>query len=182
MEMTESAKPIRSESTWFRVDGNKQGKGVVLLYPDRLVSVRIYAEYACWFLMMAVLDIVAYHIFRDIAGWLASPFGVLLGSLIGRPVDRWLAARRVAAGRGNAASVPLDRIASLRTERARVLAGLSFTETVVVTMADGTEYGFFGRTGSLQADIASALAELGRDVRATPLGLEVTPRAAVAEG
>jgi hypothetical protein len=177
MEMAESASPIRSESAWFRVDGNRKGKGVVLLYPDRLVSVKSYAEYACWFLMIVVMDIVAFHIFRDIVGWLAPFFGVLLGSLIGRPVDRWLAARQVAAGHGNAASVPLDRIASLRTDRSAVLAGLSFTETVVVTTADGTEYGFLGRTGYLQADIASALAELGRDVRATPLGLEVRPQA-----
>jgi voltage-gated potassium channel Kch len=175
--MTGRIKPVRSESTWFRVAGIRTGKGVVLLYPDRLASVRIYAEYVCWFLMIVVLDIVAYHIFRDIAGWLAPFFGVLLGSLIGRPVDRWLAARMVAAGRGNAASLPLDLIASLRTERSAVLFGLSFIETVVVTMADGNEYGFAGRTGSLQADIASALAERGRDVRATPLGLAVTPRA-----
>ena len=95
--MTDRIKPIRSESTWFRVDGSRKGKGVVLLYPDRLVSVRIYAEYACWFVLIVVLDIVAYHIFRDIVGWLAPFFGVLLGSLIGRPVDRWLAARMVAA-------------------------------------------------------------------------------------
>ena len=175
--MTDRIKPIRSESTWFRVGGIRTGKGVVLLYPDRLASVRIYAEYVCWFLMIVVLDIVAYHIFRDIVGWLAPFFGVLLGSLIGRPVDRWLAATSVAAGHENAASVPLDLIASLRTDRSEGLAGLFPTETVVVTMADGTEYGFFGRTGSLQADIASALAELGREVRATPQGLAVTPRA-----
>src|SRR2546429_4274003 len=133
MEMAESASLIRSESTWFRVDGSRKGKGVVLLYPDRLVSVRIYAEYACWLVMMVVLDIVAYHIFRDIVGWLAPFFGVLLGTLIGRPVERWLAARMVAAGRGNAASVPLDLIASLRTDRSEGLAGLFPTETVVVT-------------------------------------------------
>jgi hypothetical protein len=54
---------------------------------------------------------------------------------------------------------------------------LFVTETLVVTTTDGTEYGFAGKTGYLQADIASALAELGRDVRATPLGLEVMPRA-----
>lgn len=149
----------------------------MLLYPDRLVSVRIYAEYACWVLMIAILDVVAYHIFRDITGWLTPTFGILLGILIGRPADRWLAARMVAGGRGKAASVPLDLIASLRTDRTSVLAGLSFTETVVVTMADGTEYGFLSRTGSLQADIASALAGLGREVRATPLGLEVLPQA-----
>jgi hypothetical protein len=54
---------------------------------------------------------------------------------------------------------------------------LSFTETVVVTTTDGTEYSFLGRTAYLQAGIASALAERGREVRATPLGLAVTPRA-----
>jgi hypothetical protein len=177
MEMADSAKPIRSESAWFRVDGDKRGKGVVLLYPDRLVSVRIYAEYACWFLMMVVLEIFAYHIFRDITGWLAPFFGVILGGMIGRPVDRWLAARRVAAGRGNAASVPLDLVASLRTDRSAGLAGWFVTETLVVTTTDGTEYGFLGRTGYLQSYVASALAELGRDVRATPLGLEVMPQA-----
>jgi hypothetical protein len=175
--MTDSVKPIRSASTWFRVDGARKGKGVVLLYPDRLVSVRIYAEYACWFLMMVVLDIVAYHIFRDIVGWLAPFFGVILGGVIGRPADRWLAARMVASGSENAVSVPLDLVSRLRIDRSAGLAGLFATETVVVTTADGTEYGFLGGTGSLQAEIASALAGLGRDVRATPLGLEVLPQA-----
>ncbi len=175
--MTNRIKPVQSESTWFRVDGRKTGKGVVLLYPDRLVTVRSYAEYVCWVLMIAIMDIAGYHIFRDIAGWLAPAFGILLGTLIGRPADRWLAARRVAASRGDAASIPLDQVAGLRTDRSAVLAGLSFTETVVVTTADGTEYAFLGRTAYLQAGIASALAERGRDVRATPLGLAVTPRA-----
>ena len=55
-------------------------------------------------------------------------------------------------------------------------------ETMVVTTADGTEYGFRGRTGSRPAAIAGAIASHGREVRATPLGLAVTPRAAVAEG
>jgi len=175
--MAASGQPVASESTWFRVDGNRKGRGVVLLYPDRLVSVRIYTEYVYWLLMIVVLDIVAYHIFRDIPSWLASPFGVVLGGIIGRPVDRWLAARMVAAGRGNAASVPLDLVASLRTDRSAGLAGWFVTETLVVTTTDGTEYGFVGRTGYLQADVASALAELGRDVRATPLGLAVVPQA-----
>jgi hypothetical protein len=174
--MTNRSKPVQSESTWFRVDGRKTGKGVVLLYPDRLVTVRSYLEYGFWVPMVAIMDIAAYHIFRDIAGWLAPAFGILLGTLIARPVDRWLAARRVAAGRGDAASIPLDQVAGLRTDRSAVLAGLSFTETVVVTTTDGTEYSFLGRTAYLQAGIASALAERGREVRATPLGLAVAPR------
>ena len=175
--MTDRIKPIRSESTFFRVDGSRQGKGVVLLYPDRLVSVKLYTEYVCWFVMVLIMDVVAYHIFHVIASWLAPFFGILLGGVIGRAVDRWLAPGMVAPGAGNTTIIPLDKISSLRTDRAGGLAGLFATETVVVTTADGTEYGFLGRTGYLQADIASALAELGRDVRATPLGLEVRPQA-----
>lgn len=118
--MAESAALIRSESARRAVNGRGGRWGVVLLYPDRLASVGSYTEYAFWFLTILILDIVAYHIFRDITSWLAPAFGVLLG-------------------------------------------------------------GLFGRTGALQASIASALAELGRDVRATPAGLPVLPRA-VANG
>ena len=175
--MTDRIKPIGSESTFFRVDGSRKGKGVVLLYPDRLVSVKIYVEYVCWFVMLLIMDVVAYRVFHVIASWLAPFFGILLGGVIGRAVDRWLAPGMVAPGAGNTTIIPLDKISSLRTDRSGGLAGLFATETVVVTTADGTEYGFLGRTGYLQADIASALAELGRDVRATPLGLEVLPQA-----
>jgi hypothetical protein len=175
--MTDRIKPIQSESTFFRVDGSRKGKGVVLLYPDRLVSVKIYVEYVCWFVMLLIMDVVAYRIFHVIASWLVPFFGILLGGVIGRAVDRWLAPGMVAPGAGNTTIIPLDKISSLRTDRSGGLAGLFATETVVVTTADGTEYGFLGRTGYLQADIASALAELGRDVRATPLGLEVLPQA-----
>jgi len=175
--MTDRIKPIQSESTFFRLDGGRKGKGVVLLYPDRLVSVKIYVEYVCWFVTVLILDVVAYHVFHVIASWLVPFFGILLGGVIGRAVDRWLAPGMVAPGAGNTTIIPLDTISSLRTDRSGGLAGLFTTETVVVTTADGTEYGFFGRTGSLQAGIASALAERGREVRATPLGLAVAPRA-----
>jgi hypothetical protein len=174
--VTSSSKPIRSESAFFRLDGSRKGKGVVLLYPDRLVSVKTYVEYVCWFVTVLILDVVAYRTFHVVASWLVPFFGILLGGVIGRAVDRWLAPGMVAPGAGNTTIIPLDTISSLRTDRSGGLAGLFPTETVVVT-ADGTEYGFLGRTGYLQADIASALAETGRDVRATPLGLAVTPRA-----
>lgn len=177
MEMAESPSPLRSESAWLRVNGVKKGKGVVLLYPDRLVRVRGYAEYACWIAMIVILDVVAYHIFHVITYWLAPFFGIILGGVIGRAVDRWLAARMVAAGSANATVVPLDAIVSLRTTRSAWLGDWLVTETLVVTTADGTEYTFLGRTCYVLADIAGALAGLGREVRATPLGLAVTPRA-----
>jgi hypothetical protein len=175
--MADRERPIRNEPAWFRVDGNRRGRGVVLVYADRLVSVRSYAEYVCWFVMILLLDVVAYHTFHLVASWLAPAFGVILGGIIARPVDRWLAAGLVATGPGGSAVIPLDQVASLRTDRSGGLAGLFVTETLVVTTTDGTEYGFLGRTGYLQADIAGALASQGRDVRATPLGLEVMPQA-----
>jgi hypothetical protein len=42
--MTADIKPIRSESARFLVGGTRKGQGVVLLYPDKLVSVRMQAE------------------------------------------------------------------------------------------------------------------------------------------
>ncbi len=78
--------------------------------------------------------------------------------------------------RGGRGDDPLDTIVSLRTDRSAGLAGWFVTESLVVTTADGTEHEFRGRTGYVQAGLASALAELGREVRATPLGLTVTPR------
>lgn len=72
--------------------------------------------------------------------------------------------------------IPLDTIVSLRTGRSAGLAGWFVTERLIVTTADGTEFEFRGQTGYVQAGVAGALAELGREVRATPLGLTVTPR------
>ena len=78
--------------------------------------------------------------------------------------------------------IPLDMVASLQTFRPTRLGSLFRGETLVVTTADGTEYGFRGRTGNLQNDIASALAGLGREVRATTTGLAVNSRALNGEG
>jgi hypothetical protein len=41
--MEGSVKPIRSESVRFLVGGIRKGQGVVLLYPDKLASVKTYA-------------------------------------------------------------------------------------------------------------------------------------------
>jgi hypothetical protein len=51
---------------------------------------------------------------------------------------------------------------------------------MVVTTADGAEYGFRvrGLSGSMQASLAAALTRLGREVRATTGGLAITPHPA----
>jgi hypothetical protein len=175
MEMAESAALIRSESARRYVDGRMGRWGVVLLYPDRLASVNVRAElWGCFFGPVAMVA-AGWPVTAD-AGAFHAIIGVLLGSTIGRFIDRRRAARKMAAGGAGATIIPLDAIGSLRTDRTTRWSGQFAVETLVVTTADGTEYGFRGRIGSLQTEIAGTLAGLGREVRATPLGLAVTPQ------
>jgi hypothetical protein len=181
--MTDSTKPIRSESARFLVGGTRKGQGVVLLYPDKLASVRVHAELWGYIVGPLALAAAAFPIAHTIGAWpgasgaLHGVIAILLGGMIGRPVDRWLAAKAVADGPERATIIPLDMVTSLRSDRSAGFAGWFITETLVVTTADGTQYGFRGRTGHLQNDIAGALAGLGREVRATTAGLTVTPQA-----
>jgi hypothetical protein len=170
--MAGSIKPIRSESARFLVGGTRKGQGVVLLYPDKLVSVRMQAE--LWGCFVGAIAMAAathpLHITPVLADAITGALGVWLGGATGRAVDRGLAAKAVADGPPHAAVIPLDMVASMATLRSAWFGGRLSSETLVVTTADGTQYGFRGRTGSLQGAIASALAGLGREVRATTAG------------
>ena len=42
--LTESGIPIRSQSARFRVSGTGRGRGIVLLYPDKLAAVNSSAQ------------------------------------------------------------------------------------------------------------------------------------------
>lgn len=186
--MKGTVKPIQSESARFLIGGTRKGQGVVLLYPDKLAKVSVYAEMWGYFVGPLVVAAAAFPIVRtvgslpeDIAA-LQAALGVILGGAIGRAVDRALAAKAVADGPEAATIIPLDMITSLQTFRPTRLGGLFRGETLVVTTADGTQYGFRGRTGHLQNDIAGALAGLGREVRATTTGLAVNSRALNGEG
>jgi hypothetical protein len=177
MEMAEGAAPIRSESARRYVDGRRGGWGVVTLYPDRLASVEVRAELWGCFFGPVVMVFAGWPVTED-AGAFHAIIGVLVGSTIGRFIDRRRAARKIAAGGADVTIIPLDAIGGLRTDRSTRLGGQFAVETLVVTTADGTEHGFCGRIGSLSAEIAGTLTGLGREVRATPLGLAVTPQAA----
>jgi hypothetical protein len=186
--MANNIKPIRSESARFLVGGTRKGQGVVLLYPDKLAKVSVYAEMWGYFVGPLVVAVAAFPIVRTIGSFpetiaaLQGALGVMLGGAAGRAIDRGLAAKAVADGPEAATIIPLDMITSLQTFRPTRLGSLFRGETLVVTTADGTEYGFRGRTGNLQNDIASALAGLGREVRATTTGLAVNSRALNGEG
>jgi hypothetical protein len=174
--MTESVKPVQSESVRLLVDGVGQGKGVVQLYPDKLASTRVMVEYVGIFAGALSVSLL-YRVTDDAVGVLLLMAAIWLGGALGRAVDRCLTARAVAGGPQGATIIPLGTITALRTDRSAGLGGWFVTETLVVTTADGTEYGFRGRTSYLQAAIASEIASQGREVLATPLGLDVTPQA-----
>jgi hypothetical protein len=176
MKKAEGTPPIRSESARRYVNGGSGRWGVVLLYEDQLASVNVRSERWGCFLGPVVFIAAGWPVTVPLGAWHAVA-GVLLGSTIGRYADRRTAARKMADGGAGATIIPLGSIDSLRTDRSTRVGGMYAVETMVVTTADGTEYGFRGRIGSLPAEIAGALADHGREVRATPLGLAVTPQA-----
>ncbi len=134
MEMTESASLIRSESARRYVDGRRGRWGVVMLYPDRLASVKVRAELWGCFFGPAVFVAAGWPATETLGAFHAF-LGVLAGSTVGRFVDRRRAARKMAAGGAGATIIPLDAIASLRIDRSMWQAGLIAVETLVVGLA-----------------------------------------------
>ena len=89
--MTDSTKPIRSESARFLVGGTRKGQGVVLLYPDKLARVSMHAELWGYFVGPLAVAAAAFPIVHtigalpDVIGALPGIIGVVLGGTIGRP-------------------------------------------------------------------------------------------------
>ena len=145
----------------------------MLLYPDKLAGVPVALEY--WGITLGGLIAGLAYPWGNFTWALVLIAGIWLGGVAGRAVDRRQAIKAV--GDPEAATIiPLGLVTSVRIDRSTRLGGMVSIGTLVVTTADGTEYGFRGRIGSLQTEIAGTLAGLGREVRATPLGLAVTPQ------
>ena len=161
--MTAPTRLIRNDSAWLLLKAGTRQKmrGVMLLYPDKLAGVPVALEYLG--IMLGGLIAGLAYPWGSFTWALVLIAGLWLGGAIGRAVDRRQAIKAI--GDPEAATIiPLDTIVSLRTEMSARLGGfVAPTETLVVTTAEGTEYGFRvrGRTGDMQAGIASALARLG---------------------
>lgn len=169
------ASVIQMRSAGFRVAGKGRGQGLVLLYQDKLARVSWRAE-AVGNLLGPVLVGIAYPLLRisDYSGAIGVAIGGVAGRWLGGRVDRRTAARRVAGGGGGVTVIPLDSITGVRARS----DGFLGRRSLVVTTADGTEYRFYGRLDTWQADLAAALTVRGRPVRVTPEGITVTPPAA----
>ena len=173
--LTESGIPIRSQSARFRVNGTGRGRGIVLLYPDKLAAVNSSAQLWGIFFGPIVLISFSHLLFHDIRE-LGSAAGVLAGAWIGQGIGKRLAATRVAANRDGVRLVPLDLITSVQFKSAGIRDWLT-GQVLLVTTADGSEYEFRGIMNGWQAAIAGALTVRGRDVHVTPQGIAVTPQA-----
>jgi len=172
--MPDRQTPIRGQSATFSVNGAKRGDAVLLLYPDELAAVNT-RSIGTWVyvLVPAVYLAVWFSLFHRI-GWALVSVWYVAGWWAWQALARRRAARKVAAGGDGVTAIPLDQVTSVQCRRGRKAASWLGVRTMTVTTADGSQYEFRGKTGSLQTDIGRVLAGLGRDVRATTAGLAVT--------
>ena len=175
--MTDSGTPIQSQTATFLVGGAKREEGHLLLYPDNLTTVVSPVDpvgYVGGPMVFVGFSVSLFHLI----GWL----GVFLGALMGRCASdayNRLQATRDAPLRGDGVTViPLDVITGVRTLKCQGIGGWWGFQTLIVTTADGTEYGFHGQMGNWQAHLISALAVHGRQVRGTAEGITIRPWAA----
>ena len=172
---TETGIPILSQLARFRVSGTGRGRGIVLLYPDKLAAVNSSAQLWGIFLGPIVLIALSHLLLHDIRE-LGSAAGVLAGNWIGQVIAKRRAVTRVAANRDGVRLVPLDSITSVQsTKSAGILYWLT-GQVLLVTTADGTEYEFRGMMAGWQDAIAGALAVRGREVHAVRDVITVMPQ------
>jgi hypothetical protein len=105
-------------------------------------------------------------------GALGAVIGVGGGYMIGGVIARSQAAAKVAVGGGDVTVIPLDSITSLE---ARKYKGRQGAQHLIVTTADGAQYGFGVKLERWSADLANALTARGSEVRTTSQGMVVTP-------
>ncbi len=175
-ELTEGGIPIQRQLARFRVSGTGRGRGIVLLYPDKLAAVNSSAELWGIFLGSIVLIAASHLLFHDLRE-LGSAAGVLAGGWIGQGIGKRLAAGRVAANGEGVRLIPLDLITSVQFRKSGRIRGWLTGQALLVTTADGAEYEFRGRMDGWQAALAGTLTVRGCDVHPTPQGVTVTPRA-----
>jgi hypothetical protein len=179
--LTESGIPIRSQSARFGVSGTGRGRGIVLLYPDKLAVVNSSAQFWGIFLGPIVLIIVSHLLFRDIRV-LGSAVGVLAGNWIGQVIGKRRAVTRVAANRDGVRLVPLDLITSVQSTKSAGIRYWLTGQVLLVTTAEGAEYEFRGMMAGWQAAIAGALTVRGREVHAVRDVITVMPQVMGGEG
>src|SRR5262245_57641657 len=169
--MTDSETPVRRQTTRLLAGGKTQGYGTLLLYPDKLAAVSSGAVRIGMIVGIIVVFVPTVLIPPHTGpGALGALIGIGGGYLIGGAIARSQAAAKVAAGGDNVTVVPLDSITSLETRKSKGWLG---GQHLIVTTADGAEYGFGVKLSTWSADLNNALKSRGREVRTTPQGMAV---------
>lgn len=171
--MIDSETPVRRQTTRLLTDGKTQGYGTLLLYPDKLAAVSSGVVRIGMIVGLIVVLVPTVLIPPHTGpGALGAVIGVGGGYLIGSAIARSQAAAKVAAGGDNVTVIPLDSITSFETRKSK---GWLSGQHLIMTTADGAEYGFGVKLDKWSADLTKALAARGREARATPQGMAVTP-------
>lgn len=171
--MTDNEAPVRRQATRLLAGGKTQGYGTLLLYPDKLVAVSSGAVRIGMIVGVIVAFVPTLLIPPHTGpGALGALIGVGGGYLIGGAIAKSQAAAKVAAGSDNVTVIPFDSIISLQTRKSKGWLG---GQHLVVTTADGAQYGFGVKLDKWLADLTNALTARGREVRTTPEGMAVTP-------
>lgn len=170
--MTDGEMPVRRQTTRLLAGGKAKGYGTLLLYPDKLAAVSSGVVRISMVIGLIVVLIPTFLLPPHTGpGALGALVGAGGGYLIGAAIARSQAAAKVAAGGDSATVIPLDSISSLQTIKPK---GFLRGQQLVVTTADGTQYGFSVKLDKWSADFTHALAARGCEVRTTPQGLAVT--------
>lgn len=115
-------------------------------------------------------------------GWLGVVVGALMGAYCWDAYNKRQATRDAPADGDGVTVIPLDWITGVRITKSQGIAGWRGFQTLIVTTAGGTEYGFSGKMGNWQAYLTSALAVHGREVRRTVEGVTIMPWRACEHG
>jgi len=179
--MPDSQTPVQSQTASFLVGGAKQGEGYLLLYPDNLTTVISRVE--TWGYLVGPLIFVAITVplFHTI-GWLGVAVGSVIGGQAGEAINKRRAVKKAAAGGDGVTVIPLDVITGVQTRKPAGLAGRWGVRILVVTTADGTEYGFRGTMEKWQGHLAPALTACGREVYEVHDAITVMPQVTTGEG
>ena len=165
--------PIQSPGGPVSCGRRETRAGYVLLYPDTLTTVNSPANPVGYLVGPMVFAGFGVPLFHTI-GWL----GVVVGSRSARRrglLQQVRATRKAPAGGDGVTVIPLDSITGVRTTTSEGIGGWWRFQTLLVTTADGMEYGFRGTLSNWQSYLTSALAERGRTVRGTLGGISVMP-------
>ena len=171
--MTDSGTPVRKQMTQLLIGGKTRGYATLLLYPDKLAAVSSSVVRFTTPAGLVVAFILAIFIPPHTGpGALGALIGAGGGYLIGAAIAKSQAAAKVAAGGDDVTVIPLDSITSLEMRKSRRWLG---RQHLVVTTADGAQYGFSVKLDRWSADLANALTARGCEVHTASRGMTVIP-------